>query len=197
MSFESVNKFEELISKFFGSKYGIATDSCTHAIELCLRYKNIKKIFIPNRTYLSIPMTAIKLDLDWKWNEEKWSNYYFLEKTNIIDAAVLWRKNSYIKNTLMCLSFQYQKHLNIGRGGMILTDDKNTYDSLVKMSYDGRSRNNLWRSQNIDSIGFHYYMTPENAQSGIDIFKKKFNIHPKQWSYLDYPDLSKMEIFNK
>ena len=44
--------------------------------------------------------------------------------TNIIDAAVYWKENCYIPNSFMCLSFQFQKHLNIGKGGMILTDDK-------------------------------------------------------------------------
>lgn len=33
-------------------------------------------------------------------------------------------KNSYIPNTYMCLSFQFQKHLSLGRGGMILLDNK-------------------------------------------------------------------------
>jgi hypothetical protein len=80
---------------------------------------------------------------------------------------------------------------------MILTDDKDAYSSLLKMSYDGRVRNRVWRSQDIDTIGYHYYLTPENAQRGIDIFKKKFNIQPKLWNYLDYPNLSKMKIFNK
>lgn len=197
MSFELVDKFENLISNFFGSKYGIATDSCTHAIELCLRYKNIKKVSFPKRTYLSVPMLGVKLDLDWDWNNDEWKDYYILKNTNIIDAAVLWKEGSYIQNTFMCLSFQYQKHLNIGRGGMILTDDKDAYSSLLKMSYDGRVRNRVWRSQDIDTIGYHYYLTPENAQRGIDIFKKKFNIQPKLWNYLDYPNLSKMKIFNK
>ena len=46
---------------------------------------------------------------------------------NVIDAAVLWEKNSYVKGTMMCISFQFQKHLSLGRGGMILLDDKDWY----------------------------------------------------------------------
>ena len=37
MGFETVKVFEEHIAKFFGAKYGVATDCCTHALELCLR----------------------------------------------------------------------------------------------------------------------------------------------------------------
>jgi dTDP-4-amino-4,6-dideoxygalactose transaminase len=44
MSFDIVTKFENRIAEFFGSKYAIAVDSCTHGIELALRYQNEKKI---------------------------------------------------------------------------------------------------------------------------------------------------------
>ena len=95
----------------------------------------------------------------------------------------------------MCLSFQHQKHLNIGRGGMILTDNKESYESLKKMSYDGRLRNKPWREQNINSVGYHYYMTPEAAEEGLKIFKKKSKIPPRIWTYKDYPDLKKFKCF--
>ena len=195
MSFEAVNKFEKNISEFFNSPYAVATDCCTHAIELCLRYKKIKKIKSPTNTYASIPMTAIKLNLKWSWSNERWKNFYFFKNTNIIDAAVFWKKNGYIKNTFMCLSFQYKKHINIGKGGMILTDDKFAYEELLKMSYDGRERYLEWRKQNIKSFGYHYYLTPESAANGIKIFKKKSKLKPKIWRYTDYPDLSLMEVF--
>ena len=61
-------------------------------------------------------------------------NYYYLGNTNIIDAAVYWKKNGYIENTYMCLSFQFKKHLSLGRGGAILLQNKNDYDILKKMS---------------------------------------------------------------
>lgn len=195
MSFEIVSKFENLIAKFFGSPYAIATDSCTHAIELCLRYQNSKEILIPNRTYLSIPMLGFKLNLNLKWKECKWKDYYYIGNTNIVDAAVFWKKDGYIKNTFMCISFQFQKHINIGRGGMILIDNKKAYLSLMKMSYDGRDRALNWRDQNITSLGYHYYMTPESAKLGIKIFKKKSTLKPRKWSYKDYPNLQSMKVF--
>jgi PAS domain-containing protein len=128
---------------------------------------------------------------------EKWQDYYTITNTNIIDAAVYWKKNGYIRNTLMCLSFQYKKHLSLGRGGMILTDNKETAMQLKKMSYDGRLPNIPWAEQNVDMMGYHYYMTPENADIGIDKFKTASITEPKQWSYLNYPDLSMMKVFNE
>ncbi len=194
MSFDKVIQFENKISKFFGSKYAVATDSCTHAIELCIRLKKIKKIIVPKRTYASIPMLAKKLNLKLAFDDIHWNDYYYLRDTNIIDAAVLWKKNSYISGTLMCLSFQYQKHLNLGRGGMILLDNSYEYKSLVRMSYDGRERGIPWRNQNIKYIGYHYYLTPEAAEMGLKIFEKVKNKKPKQWTSLDYPDLSKFKF---
>ena len=195
MTFKIVSKFEKTITNFFNAPYGISTDCCTHAIELCLRYQNIKKIQIPTKTYVSIPMLGVKLNLNWSWIDEKWKNFYYLKGTNIIDAAVYWKKSGYIPGTFMCLSFQYQKHINIGKGGMILTDNLKAYNDLIKMSYDGRKRNIPWRKQNISSMGYHYYMTPEIAKEGLKIFKEKSKISPRIWSYKEYPDLRKFRCF--
>ena len=195
MSFEKVNQFENVISEFFNSPYGIAVDSCTHALELCLRLTNANNIKFPKHTYVGVPQLGFKLNLNWSFEVVKWKDFYYINNTNIIDAAVLWRENAYMQGTFMCISFQFQKHLNIGRGGIILTDDKRSYELLKKMSYDGRIRDKPWRNQNIDCIGYHYYMPPEDAEKGIKIFNEKKNLNPKAWTYLDYPDLSKMSLF--
>ena len=193
--FELVSQFEEKVSNFFGSPYAIAVDSCTHGIELCLRYEGFSKITVPTRTYISIPFLSNKLNIDMEWSEDKWQDYYYLGNTNIIDAAVLWKKNSYIPKTYMCLSFQFQKHLSLGRGGMILLDDKEAYTTLKKMSYDGRIPGIPWRNQNIDTIGYHYYMTPEIAQLGLDKLPEAIVKTPRQWKWTDWPDLRTMKVF--
>jgi dTDP-4-amino-4,6-dideoxygalactose transaminase len=97
----------------------------------------------------------------------------------------------------MCISFQYQKHLSLGRGGVILMDNEVDYLSLKKMSYDGRLPNVPWRDQNINTIGFHYYMTPETAQLGLDKLQTAIETSPRQWVVTDWPDLTKMQIFKK
>jgi len=199
MSFEIISEFEKSIAKFFGSPYAVAVDSCTHGIELCLRYTKETKINVPNRTYLSVPFLAEKMGLEREWRDEGWKDYYTLNygDKRIIDAAVLWRKDSYIPNTFMCLSFQYQKHLSLGRGGIILLDNENDFIELKKMSYDGRLPNMPWREQDIDTIGYHYYMTPETAKLGLEKLQNAIDAKPKQWVVTDWPDLTQMSVFKK
>jgi dTDP-4-amino-4,6-dideoxygalactose transaminase len=192
---KQVKDLEDNVAKFFGAKYAVAVDSCTHGLELCLRMQNIKELCVPKRTYISVPFLANKLGIPLKWKEESWQDYYFIEGTNIADAAVLWRKGSYIPNTFMCLSFQFQKHLSLGRGGMILTDNKQAAEDLKKMSYDGRLPDVPWRDQDISSFGYHYYMTPETAQIGLDKLEDAINTKPREWVINDWPDLTKMKVF--
>jgi dTDP-4-amino-4,6-dideoxygalactose transaminase len=195
--FEHIKEFEKEIAKFYGSPYAVATDCCTHAIELCLRHGDYNNITIPTHTYISVPFTLEKLNLKWKFKYQEWEDFYYLGNTNIIDAAVYWKQNGYIQNTYMCLSFQYKKHLSLGRGGAILLQNKEDYDILKKMSYDGRSPNAPWMKQNIDTIGYHYYMTPEIAKLGLEKIPKAVKDNPKKWSYRNYPDLSLNNIFKR
>ncbi len=95
----------------------------------------------------------------------------------------------------MNLSFQYRKHLSLGRGGIILTDNEDSAIMLKKMSYDGRIPNVPWREQNIDTFGFHYYMTPETAVLGLKKLPAAISTKPKKWTVEDWPDLTQMEIF--
>ena len=194
--FQVVTEFEKQIAGFFGAPYAIAVDSCTHGIELALRYTEADQIVVPKRTYLSIPFLAHKLFLDLYWKDEAWVNYYYLTPY-VIDAAVLWKPNSYIPNTFMGISFQYQKHLSLGRGGVILTDNEEAAIQMKKMSYDGRLPNIPWRDQNIDTIGYHYYMTPETAQLGLDKLPDAIKTTPLQWVVTDWPDLTQMNIFKQ
>jgi dTDP-4-amino-4,6-dideoxygalactose transaminase len=194
MSFQVITEFENKVAEFFGAPYAIAVDSCTHGVELALRYTQVDHITVPKHTYLSIPFLADKLWIDLFWKDENWVNYYYLTD-KVIDAAVLWKPNSYIPGTFMGVSFQYQKHLSLGRGGIILTDDKEAAVQLKKMSYDGRLPNIPWRDQNIDTMGYHYYMTPETAQLGLDKLPQAIQTPPRQWTVSDWPDLTQMNIF--
>jgi dTDP-4-amino-4,6-dideoxygalactose transaminase len=196
VDFSAITEFENKIANFYGAKYAVAVDSCTHGLELCLRYFKVQKFNCPKHTYISVPFLANKLGIVIEWNDEKWIDYYRLTYA-IIDAAVLWKKDSYLPGTFMCISFQFQKHLSLGRGGIILCDNEEVALELKKMSYDGRLPNIPWREQDIDTMGYHYYMTPETAKLGLEKLQAAIESEPRQWTTEDWPDLTKMKIFNK
>lgn len=196
MSFEVIADFEKEIAKFFGASYAVAVDCCTHGLELCLRMKVAQKITVPKHTYLSVPMLAEKLDLEIEWTDDEWQDYYYMTD-DIVDAAVYWQAGSYIPGTYMCVSFQFRKHLSLGRGGIILFDNKEDYDILKKMSYDGRSPDESWSVQNIQTIGYHYYMTPETAELGLQKLPAAIETPPKKWVYTDWVDLTTLDVFKQ
>lgn len=199
MNFNVITEFETEIAKFFGAPYAVAVDCCTHGIELCLRYTKIQKIKVPKHTYISVPFLAQKLNLDLIFDDRKWIEWYSLTDNNdsdvIIDAAVLWRRDSYIPGTFMNISFQYRKHLSLGRGGIILCDNEEAALELKKMSYDGRLPDIPWRDQDISSMGYHYYMTPETAALGLSKLPAAIETKPTQWTIEDWPDLTQMSVF--
>ena len=199
---EPVIKFEKTIAEFFGAPYGVATDCCTNALELCFRLwkenksdHRVELVNVPIYTYHSIPIMLDKIGIDWSFNEDQWEGYYHLTD-NIIDAAVYWKKNGYVPGTMMCLSFQYGKHLSTDRGGMILLDSESDASKLRKMAYDGRERTDLaWWKQDISTVGYHYYMTPDKANIGLENFPKVKSKKPirKDWDH--YQPIDRYSIF--
>ena len=195
--FKIISDFENRIAQFYNSSYAVSTDSCTHAIELCLRHQKSNDVNCPAHTYVGVPMTFEKLGLRWSWDNQPWQDYYYIGGTNIVDAAVYWRQNGYINGTLMCLSFQFQKHLNLIRGGAILTNNYDEYVILKKLSFDGRYGSSAWRDQDITSIGYHYYMPIETAKLGLEKIDAAISTIPRKWSHLDYPYLPEFSVFRK
>ena len=52
-----------------------------------------------------------------------------------------------------------------------------------------------WREQDITTMGYHYYMTPETALKGLLKLPEAIKSKPKQWTVNDWPDLTKMGVF--
>jgi len=191
----TVEEFERQLADFFGAPYAVATDCCTHSIELALRYTQADNVVCPARTYVSIPFTFEKLGLQWSFIDYNWTGYYYIGNTNIIDAATWWKRNSYISGTYMCLSFQFKKHLNLVRGGAVLVDTLEEYTALKKMAHDGRIPNQFWKDQDIDSIGYHYYMTIDTAQLGLERLPEAAAREARIWTHEEYPYLPDMTVF--
>ena len=170
MGFEKIYKFEQALAKFTGAPYAVMTDCCTHAIELCLRFDRVKRCSIPARTYLSVPMTLCKLDIEYDYQDHDWLGEYHITGTRVWDSARLLKQGMYRAGMLQCLSFGFDKPLAIGRGGAVLTDDVGVYDTLKRQCYDGRDLTvSPWENQKTFRIGYHYRPTIEEAVQALKL----------------------------
>lgn len=194
-----VDIFERKVADYWGAKYAVSVDCCSHAIFLSLMYSrrgNLiqkgSKITIPKHTYVSVPMQIIHAGMKVKFKDIKWMGYYELFPTRVIDAAVMWEEGGYIPNTLMCLSFQIKKAIPTGKGGIILTDDEYAAKTLRLMAYDGRDLTTPYDSEDhVRVLGYHMYMTPEDAARSIILMDQVGDMGSYMGSE-NYPDVSEM-----
>lgn len=189
--FSKIREFESALAEFTGAPYVVMTDCCTHAVELCLRFDKVTRVVFPAYTYLSIPMTMHKLNIDYSYNDKTWIGEYQFIGTRIWDSARLLKEGMYRPGQLQCLSFGYTKPLEIGRGGAILTDDVEIYDILSQQRYDGRDLTvSPWERQKVFHVGYHYKPTVEEAIKGLELLPKVDQIT----KYHEYPDLRNIII---
>lgn len=192
---EIVDIFEKKVAQFAGSKYAVAVDCCSHGLFLALKYINAAgTVTIPSRTYVSVPFQIIHAGCQVQFENIEWSGIYQLKPHNIYDGAVRWQKNMYVGG-FHVLSFQIKKHIPIGRGGMILTDDLEAYKWFKKSCHDGRSFMVEHFKDDISSIGWHFYMTPEDAARGILLMDKLDVQHGDCADHTCYQDLTKLRYF--
>jgi dTDP-4-amino-4,6-dideoxygalactose transaminase len=195
--FDKILKFEQELAEFTGAPYAIMTDCCTHAIELCLRYEQVKSLKMTPYTYLSIPMLMHKLGINYEYLDHAWQRwvgeYPFLD-TRIWDSARRLEQDMYRPGMMQCLSFGHTKPLHIGHGGAIILDDKQAYDTIIRMRYDGRDLNiSPWQEQKEFQVGYHYKPSIEDAVQGLALLQglKEHCPPPKEVSY---PDLRTITI---
>ena len=196
-----VEELEKRIAEWAGAPYGVAVESGSAAIFLSLmwhknKYGHIGTVTIPSRTYPSVPCSIIHAGGKVCFTDEAWSGIYRLRPYEIYDSALRFQRGMYIRDSLYCLSFHAKKHLPIGRGGMILTDDKDAYKWLRKARFDGRNECSL-KEDCIDSLGYNMYLTPEQAARGLMLFSNIENQHLEDMDVekQGYSDLSQFKIY--
>ena len=195
MSFDTILKFETALAEFTGAPRAIMTDCCTHAIELCLRYDQIRECTFTPYTYLSIPMTMHKLGIRYQYLDHAWQRWvgeYPFVETRIWDSARRLESNMYRAGQMQCVSFGHDKPLPIGRGGAILLDDETAYQALLRMRYDGRDLTvSPWVKQQEFQVGYHYRPTIEEAQRGLELLSQYQSQPPRE---VVYPDCRQISI---
>ena len=195
VGFEKFTEFEQALSKYTGSPHVVLTDCCTHAIELCLRLKGIGIATIPYRSYLSIPMTFLKLGIEYHLDTEvEWEYEYRIAPTTIWDSARLLQPGMARAGQMQCLSFGHTKTLEIGHGGAILTSNKADADKLRRMAYDGRDLTIApWQDQKEFSVGYHYKPSIEDCIKGLEMLAAG-ELKDKESQKVKYPDLTGIKI---
>lgn len=205
--YKVVQLFEEEVADYTGSPYAISIDNCTNAIFLCLKYlkqknflENDSEITIPSKTYLSVPQSIIHAGFspifDTREETNNWKGIYQLHPLPVFDSAKRFTSNMYIKGTFMCLSFHIKKHLKIGKGGMILTDDPEAVSWFKKARYEGRSEK-LYHEDDIDMLGWNMYMTPQQASHGLSLMQNYPVNVPDLGENNGYRDLTEFSVFKK
>jgi len=190
---EIVDLFERQLAEYSGSKYAAVVDCASNALFLSLKYFNFGgNITIPCRTYVSVPMQIVHAGYSVVLEEKEWSGIYNLSSTPIYDGAARFHPGMYLgEDAIQVLSFQIKKRLPIGRGGAVLTNNREFYEWIKLASYDGRDLKTPYDSlQHVKSIGWHMYMTPEDAARGLLIMEKLGSQHYDDVTNSDsYPSL--------
>jgi dTDP-4-amino-4,6-dideoxygalactose transaminase len=189
-----IRAFEESVADFSGSRYAVAVDTCTAALFLCCRYLNVKDVVIPAHTFVGVPMAVFHAGGRITFDHREWHGAYDLRPYPIWDSACRFQRGMYKAGSLWCLSFQYRKHVPIGRGGMILTDDAEACAWLRKARFFGRCEKPI-DAAHPEFIGWSMYMEPERAARGLSLLSGIADSMP-DLSFA-YPDLSEMDVFKK
>jgi dTDP-4-amino-4,6-dideoxygalactose transaminase len=195
-AFDAIKDFESAIAEYTGAPYCITTDCCTHAIEIAFRLAHDgSDISFPAKTYLSVLMTMHKVGVKYTLEDRAWHDSYVFRGSNIWDCARYFKKDMYTSGAIQCISFGRTKPLELGRGGCILTDDKELYERANRMRYDGRDifKYAPWDSQVEFEVGYHYYLKPEDCVKGLNYLAEGKFVEQLD-KHFDYPDCRKVKI---
>jgi hypothetical protein len=234
-------EFEQALCEYTGAPYTVAIDNCSNALFLALYYElKIKDgyfykqvngryiIEVPRHTYPAVPNEVIHAGGKVDFVDNNFYNAlqdidnpngtitgcYQLRPTNVWDSALSFTCNMYKPKSHMCLSFTGPyKHLKLGKGGAILTDDVYAYHWFKRARFSGRQECSYHDDNfdaridiNPDSVcsvppvaGWNFYMMPEIAARGLQMMTQFYNQDgtPKHNEdlCLPYPDLSKFNLW--
>ena len=193
-AFAVVEHFERAVAAYAGAPFAVAVNTCTSAIFLALKYVQTQVheagVRLPARTFVSVPMAAMHAGFKVAFEDVQWNGVYQIKPHPIIDGALRFRKRMY-EGGLHCLSFHARKILNIGEGGMILTDSREAANWLCRARYSGRAAPH-YAVKDIEMVGWQAYMTPEKAARGLHLMEY---VEDEPDQVVEYPDLREVKVF--
>jgi dTDP-4-amino-4,6-dideoxygalactose transaminase len=197
-------EFENALAAYTGAKYAVAIDNGSNAIFLALMRDDIrgKKVSIPARTYPSVPCEILHAGGKIAFQPVDGTalkGAYLIEGSRVWDSALRFTTGMFIPGSFMCLSFTGPyKHLKLGKGGAILTDDYQAWLWFKRARYSGR-RECSYHDDNFDMLGWNFYMMPEIAARGLLLMGQFYDLkgNPKENEDIElpYPDLSQFPVY--
>lgn len=207
MSAQGIHKiteqFEAELCRYTGAPYAVAVDNMSNALWLCLVYlfAEEKTIYIPSHTYPSVPCEIMLAGGNVKFEDSPklLKGAYQLRPLPIWDSALRFTADMYMPGQYQCISFTGQyKHLKLGKGGAILTDNQTAYKWFKKARNSGRDECS-YHDDNFTMIGRNCYMHPSVAALGLQLIGQFYNLDGSKKDMPDielpYPDLSKFPVY--
>lgn len=197
-SWNVVEQFERRMAEYTGAPSAVAVDTCSAALFLCFKRLDARFIGIPSQTYLGVACAALHSGAELDLSDADWRGRYLCSVVtrdgylrSVTDSACRLTKGMHVPGHLTCLSFQSRKHLKIGRGGMILTDDAEHAAWFRKARFLGRAEHNGVP----EFIGYHAFMEPERAARGLQLMDSLAD--ENEDLVFDYPDLRGYDVLRK
>lgn len=192
-TYDVVRQFEQRVAAYAGSRYAVAVDTCSAALQLCCQYHHVQQVCLPRHTYISVPFAVMHAGGNVSFDARQWTGAYRLFPYPIVDSAMRFTKGMYEADKFQCVSFHSKKILPIGRGGMILTNDADAVLWFKQMRWDGRSEM-PFKDDNVCMAGWPFSMEPERAARGMVLMDHL----PERNADLpnDHPDISKFKVFH-
>lgn len=208
---QATKDFERELCHYTGARFAVAVNSCTAALLIAVAWwmraappgennfhkwgaRYDRRVDIPKRTYVSVPMSIIHAGGRPTFRDEEWVGEYQLKPLPVWDCARRFTSGMYRSGTFQCVSFHWSKILGIQQGGAVLHDDPDADAWLRRARFDGRTEGVPPAKDTFAHLGWHCYLSPEVAAEGL----VRMSFLPKQNADLpndDYPDLSTLEIF--
>lgn len=197
-------QFEARLCDYTGAPYAVAVDNCSNALFLALTRAGVagKEVSVPSHTYPSVPCEVIHAGgkVEFYDSTKCCTGMYLLYPFGVWDCALDFTADMFIPGQTMCLSFTGpHKHLKLGKGGAILTDNFSDYNWYKRARFSGR-RECSYHDDQFDMLGWNFYMMPEIAARGLQLMDQFYGPEGKKHNKpitLPYPDLSKYPIYGQ
>lgn len=183
---------------YAGSRYAVACNSCTNALQLALMWHRWKwgplKIELPARTYVGVPHAVINAGHEVSFRDYEWRGAYKLDPLPVWDAAKRFTSGMAASGDMWCVSFHISKILGVDQGGAILLDDRGAAEFMRRARFDGRTAGVHPTQDRFAEPAIHAYLSP-NVAAQIRWKLSWLPQHNEDLPTDDYPDLREHSWF--